>query len=95
MAVGFAADKAAVDARAGHIALQLRDTLESAGRPKVWLDSKTTEDLVAMGYTSGEAAVLKSAYAALDALRLVATGQQAAPVPDNFLFWPAQLTGVN
>lgn len=95
MAVGFAADKAALDARAGHVALQLRDTLDAAGRLKAWLDTKQDADLVALGYTSDEVAILKSAYTALDALRLVATGQRTVPEADNFLFWASKLTGVN
>lgn len=32
MAVGFAADKAALDARAGHVALQLRDRIRATRR---------------------------------------------------------------
>ena len=67
--VGFPADKAALDARAGNLAVQLRDSLDAAARLKSWLDTKTEADLVALGYTAAEVAVLKSAYTDLAALR--------------------------
>lgn len=93
--VGFPADKAALDARAGNIAIQLRDCLDAAARLKSWLDTKTEADLVALGYTAAEVAVLKSAFTDLAALRAVATAGQTVPAVNNFLFWSAQLCGVN
>ena len=93
--VGFPADKAALDARAGNLAVQLRDSLDAAARLKSWLDTRTEGDLVALGYTAAEVAVLKSAYTDLAALRQVANGQQTVGTANNFLFWSAQLCGVN
>ena len=64
--------------------------------PDEWLIIDETEaDLVALGYTAAEVAVLKSAYTDLAALRAVATAEQTVPAVNNFLFWSAQLCGVN
>lgn len=93
--VGFPTDKNTLDARAGNIAIQVRDSLDAASRLKAWLDTKTEADLVALGYTSAEVAVLKSAFTDLSALRSVATAGQTVPTANNFLFWSAQLCGVN
>lgn len=93
--VGFPTDKATLDARAGNIAIQVRDSLDAASRLKAWLDTKTEADLVALGYTSAEVAVIKSAFTDLAALRAVATAGQTVPAVNNFLFWSAQLCGVN
>lgn len=95
MAVGFGADKAAIDARAGHHAMTIRDTLDEAARVKTWLDGKTEAELVALGYTATEVATLKSAYTDLDNLRKIANGTQAQPTASNFLFWAARLVGLN
>ncbi|HNW62740.1 MAG TPA: hypothetical protein PKJ32_07045 [Piscinibacter sp.] len=93
--VGFPTDKNTLDARAGNIAIQVRDSLDAASRLKAWLDTKTEADLVALGYTSAEVAVIKSAFTDLAALRSVATAGQTVPAVNNFLFWSAQLCGVN
>lgn len=93
--VGFPTDKNTLDARAGNIATQVRDSLDAASRLKAWLDTKTEADLVALGYTSAEVAVLKSAFTDLAALRAVATAGQTVGTANNFLFWSAQLCGVN
>lgn len=50
---------------------------------------------MALGYTAAEVAVLKSAYTDLAALRQVANGQQTVGTANNFLFWSAQLCGIN
>ncbi len=92
---GFPSTKDALDARMGNLAVQVRDALDASVRLKAWLDTKTEADLVALGYTSAEVAVIKSAFTDLAALRSVATAGQTVPAVNNFLFWSAQLCGVN
>lgn len=79
MPVGFPTGKSDIDARAGFLALQLRDTLAGVKVMKVWLDGQSTQDLVAIGYTETEASVLKSAYGDLDKLRRIFEGTERHP----------------
>ncbi len=92
---GFPSTKDVLDARMGNLAVQVRDALDAAVRLKAWLDTKTEADLVELGYTSAEVAVIKSAFTDLAALRAVANAQQSVPTANNFLFWSAQLCGIN
>ncbi len=95
MAVGYAADKAALDSRAGHLAASMRDLLVDVQRMKMWLDARTDEQVMALGYTADEVTLLKSAFTQLDALRAIATGQSTQATANNFLHFSNQLVGVN
>jgi antibiotic biosynthesis monooxygenase (ABM) superfamily enzyme len=94
MSVGFPTDKGTVDQRVASVAWQLRSTFEQVATIKAWLDTQTDQDLIDRGYTSGEVAVLKSAYTDLDNLGKVAHGQQAQSPANDFFFWAKQLLGV-
>jgi hypothetical protein len=50
--------------------------------------------LVALGFTSADAALLLASFADLTNLAAVASGQQAQPAASNFLFNAAKLMGV-
>lgn len=95
MSVGYPDNKAAMDARAGGLAIQARDLFAAVGNFQAYLASKTDSELVTLGYTQGEVTLLKSAFTQLDALRLVATGQQTVPAANNFLFNSNKLVGPN
>lgn len=96
MSVGFPTDKANIDGKAGNIALQIRDGLIEASRMKAWLDSKTAQDLIALGYVQADVDALKSAFTDLDNLAKIASGTQGGQTaPNNYQFWSGKLTGVN
>ncbi len=100
MSVGFPQNKVDIDARAGSLAVQVRDMLSSIQVFQAFLSGKTSADLVKLGYTDGtsgtvdEVTLLKSAYTQLDQLRLVAIGQGTVTAANNFLFFSDQITGV-
>jgi hypothetical protein len=74
MSVGLPISKGEIDQQAGSIARSLHNVLHNAVLLKGWLDTQTTPDLTALGYTEGEVAVLKSAYADLAELAAVFAG---------------------
>lgn len=92
---GFSTDKNAVDARIGSLVLQLRDSLDGIERVKVWLDGKTTQDLVDLGYSEGDVAVIKSAFTDLSNLAGIAEGRGTQVEVSDFFFWARQLVGVH
>jgi hypothetical protein len=94
MSVGFSVDKATLDQRAGSLAWQIRETLRQCSGLKEWLDGKTDQDLVLLGYSPDEAAVIKSAFTDLDKLARIANGLVNQDEPNDFLFWADRLTGV-
>lgn len=74
MSLGIQPAKADVDATAGDIARRLNLAFDLIADFKFWLDAKTVGDLEALGYTTGEANTLKSAYADLEQLRTLYAG---------------------
>lgn len=91
---GFVVTRQVVDQRVGSSVLRLRDAFEDVEKAAVWLAATPDVDLEALGYTSGEVAVIKSAFLALDKLRRVAYAQDVQEQPDNFFHFGNQLTGV-
>jgi hypothetical protein len=61
---------------------------------KSWLDTKTDNELVALGYTSQEVATLKSAFTDLNKLARVANGLDTQAAASDFFFWADRLTGL-
>lgn len=94
MAVGFQVNKAAIDQRAGAIVVAGEAWFEDVQRLAAWLAATPDADLVAMGYSAGDVAQLKSSFADLDNLRLTAYGQRTQPGASNFFFWAAKLRGI-
>ena len=94
MSVGFPQLKNDIDARAGQLALQLREVLDDIAYFKKFLDTKTLQDAIDLGYTSEEAALLLAAYADLSDLRSVALGNQTVATAKDFMANADQLTGV-
>jgi hypothetical protein len=96
MAVGFTADKTAINARAGDLARRVRDLLTDIERMQDWLESQDDADLAAVGYSPEDIVLLKAAFVDLDSLRQVAEGLQVGPTAlNNFLFHSNKLLGVN
>lgn len=93
MSVGLPISKGEVDQQAGSIARSLHNVLHNAALLKGWLDTQTTQDLVDLGYSEGEAAVLKSAYADLAELAGVFEGGEPREVAYDYRTFAAQLIG--
>lgn len=94
MSVGFSADKAAIDQRAGSLTYQLRETFNQVQTVKAWLDSKLDSDLTALGYSSAEVTTLRAAFTDLDNLRKVAHAQGTQAAANDFFFNAGKLTGL-
>jgi hypothetical protein len=95
VAVGIPVNKAEIDNVAGSAARSLFNVFSNIQQIKAFLDTKTTGDLEAMGYTANEAAVLKSAYA--DLAELAATFNGSAPghtTAHDFRTFAKQLIGI-
>lgn len=95
MAVGYPWTKQSVDARAGHLVLTLRESLNGIQRLHEQLAGKTTQDLVEMGWTEEEVAVLKSAFVDLDRLARVAAGEETQAQPSDFWWFARHIVGPN
>ena len=92
--VGFSTNKDSVDARAGQLALTLRDTLAQIVIFKAWLDTQTDTQLIALGYEQPDVDLLRSSYVDLSRLSDVAHAQATQPGASDF-FWNAKhLTGL-
>jgi len=92
--LGFDTSKAAIDARAGQLALTLRDTFVQVVTFKAWLDTQTDTQLIALGYVQAEVTLLRAAYVDLTNLSNIAHAQGTQPAASDF-FWNAKhLTGV-
>jgi hypothetical protein len=96
MSVGFPATKLDIDARAGQLALQLRDTLIQIQQFNTWLVATPDANLTGMtpGYTAGEVATLKSAIADLAQLATVYQGTAIRASVYNYQTFAKLLVGV-
>lgn len=74
MSVGATSTQAEINATAAQIARSLFNTMRSIEQFDSWLDTQSEADLVARGFTSGEVAILKSAFVDLDKIRTVFEG---------------------
>lgn len=87
MSVGYPAGKNDIDMRAGGLVQQLRDNFAAITTFNSWLVATPDANLVALGYTAGEVATLKSGIGDLATLAALSkgTGTQAA-TKDSFQF---------
>jgi hypothetical protein len=96
MAIGLAPTKEQIDATAGDIARAIFYQLRRGQNLKYFLEGKTTEDLVALGYVEDpaqEVTRLKTAVNVLDELRAIFEGEVAHAQGDMRTF-PRQLAGM-
>ena len=91
--VGINIDKAAVDSNAGTLAQSLQSAFNRTQQLKAWLDATPDATLVALGYTSGEVAVLKSAITDLDQLRTIYQGGATLGTAKDFRTFAKQMYG--
>jgi len=95
MAVGFPLLKVDIDARAGSLVVQLRDTFEKIRLFKAVLDAFAQDsDLTALGYSQADVTLLRAAIFDLDKLRQVGAAQATQAATNDFWFSAKKLAGV-
>lgn len=93
MAAGIIVTKSVLDLQLGALVNQGINWMESVRRMKAWLDTKTDQDLIDLGYVQGDVDLMKSAYTDLNNLRLLATAQRTQATENDFFFFGRQLAG--
>jgi hypothetical protein len=94
MAAGFPTNKADIDAKAGQLALQLRETFDQIKTFQAWLAGQTSQALLDKGYLQADVDIIKSAYTDLDRLRTIYDGTVNLPTAQDFRVFAHQLTGI-
>lgn len=74
MTVGATVTAGDVNSTAAQIARMVFNTFRAVEQFQEWLATKTENDLIALGFTSGEVAILKSSFTDLDKVRQVFEG---------------------
>ena len=94
MSVGLSVTKTEIDTRAGDIARAFQKSFEDVVTMQTYLEATPNPDLVALGYTDQEVAVLKTAFADLSQLGRIWGGAEALAAPKDFRAFVRQLWGV-
>jgi hypothetical protein len=94
MSVGLPVMKTEIDTRAGDIARSFQRNFEDVFTMQTYLEATPNPDLVALGYTDQEVAVLKTAFADLTQLATIWNGAVALPAAKDFRTFVRQLWGV-
>lgn len=93
MAVGQIITKGEIDGTASALCKNLNNAFARVVDFKAWLDTKSTQDLVAFGYTEGEVAILKSAFTDLANLAATYRGEREQVGQSDFRAFAKQLMG--
>lgn len=97
MTVGLAVGQAEINAKAGSLAIALRDALRQCSDFCDLLQDTTLiandQVLINMGFTQQEVNILRAAFVDAKALRQVAIGAASQPSPSNFLVNLKKLCG--
>jgi hypothetical protein len=94
MSVGLPVTKSEIDSRAGDIARRFQQSFEDVLTMQMYLVATVNADLIALGYTDQEVAVLKTAFADLEQLGRIWSGSEALPAPKDFRTFVRQIWGV-
>lgn len=94
MTLGYPQGKAQIDAKAGALALTLRNTLRDIVQFKAFLDGKIDTDLTGQGYTTQEVTDLRAIFVDLKKLSDIANGSATQPAASNFFFNATKVYGV-
>jgi hypothetical protein len=94
MSAGFPADKLTIDARAGQLAMTLRDTLRQVQLFKTFLDSKNDAALIGLGYNQADVDLLRASYTDLNKLQQIANAAATQSATSDFFFNAKLLLGV-
>jgi hypothetical protein len=91
---GYPVTKEIIDSRAGFLAQTLRDAFVGVQVLKDYLDATPDADLVALGFTSEDVAVIKSSFTDLAKLGRIAHAQDTQAAASDFFFWAKRLTAL-
>jgi len=94
MSVGLAVTKNEIDTRSGDLARTFQRLFEDVVTLQGYLSATPDADLIALGYTGGEVATLKTAAADLTQLGTIWAGQAALPAAKDFRTFVRQLWGI-
>jgi len=94
MSVGLPASKQEIDARSGDIARGFQKAFDDVATMKGYLDATPEADLVALGYTAQEVAIVKTAWSDLWQLAEIWAGHANLPAAKDFRQFVRQLWGV-
>ena len=94
MSVGLAVTKGEIDSRAGDISRSFQAAFENVATLALFLDATPDQDLIELGYTAGEVATLKTAWADLVELGTIWTGNAALANAKDFRAFVRRLWGV-
>ena len=94
MSVGLPATKQEIDSRAGDIARAFQRTFADVVTLQSYLAATPDGDLVTLGYSANEVAVLKTAFTDLTQLGTIWTGSAALAQAKDFRTFVRQLWGV-
>jgi hypothetical protein len=95
MSVGLPVTKTEIDTRSGDIARAFQRLAGDVATLKGYFDATPDADLVALGYESGDVAILKSATTDMHHLFVrIGYGQEALPAPKDFTEFPRLIWGV-
>lgn len=94
MSVGLGVTKNELDGRAGDLARSFQRSFQQVATLKSYLDATPDAELVALGYTQNEVAVMKTAISDLAQLTNIANGTAALATPKNFTTFVSQLWGI-
>jgi len=98
---GYQLNQNAFDQRTGRAVVNLRDALAECTAIKALLDdtsilgSADNSQIIALGYTSGEAVQFRAAFAALAKLDQIAHGQAVQSPASDFFFDAKHLGGAS
>lgn len=95
MSVGIGVTKAQIDQDSGVLARQIDAWAESVGNMQLYLAAAPDADLIELGYTSDDVALLKSAITDLDKLARVYLGQTDSTPAYDYRTFAKRLMGLN
>lgn len=94
MAAGYSVTKGELDAKAGDIARSAQRLFKDVATLQTYLLRTADADLEALGYSPGDVAILKSAFADLSQLTDLWTGTATLAQVKDFRTFVSQLWGV-
>lgn len=95
MSAGIQVNQAQINAQAGSLAIGLRTVLSQIQTFQTWLNTEGSAGLVALGFTSGDAATMISAFNDLNDMATIYNGSASIHLTGtyNYATFAKQLTG--
>ena len=94
MSVGLAITKSEINTHVGNLARSFQKNFKDVVTMQQYLADTLDVDLVELGYTQPEVAVLKAAFADLEQLGRIWIGTAALAAPKDFRQWVKKLAGI-